>query len=194
MGRKKSVKQEMRVRRLRRHKLGMNGSQLINPEKFNFWKENLFAALHQWFWSLVGKQIFEQLSNFLTQPHNWQIDAFSCWIQLSGPMMALLSKGAQLGNDCLSLPPPKRDLLQVISQLCRYQPGPVSCVPKWHSLIPITWESHGHTRPHFQALTYEAYPSWSDFTETKELFSTETQVITIFSWSVLIESCFFLYS
>lgn len=121
MGRKKSVKEEMRVRRLRQHKLGMNGSQLINPEKCNFWKENLFTALDQRFQSLVGKQIFEQLSNFLTQPHSCQIDAFSCWIQLSGPTMALRSKGEQRGNNCFSLPPATCDLLQVFCHLFRWQ-------------------------------------------------------------------------
>jgi len=78
----------------------------------------------------VGKQIVEQLSNFLTEPHSWQIDAFNCWIQHSGPTMALLSKGAQLGNNCLSLPPPKCEFLQAFCHLFRYQSARVTPEPK----------------------------------------------------------------
>lgn len=128
----------------------------------------------------------KQLSNFLTQPHSRQIDALSCQMQLAGPAMASLSKGAQLRNNRLSLPPPKCDLLQVSCHRFRCQPGHVSRVLKQHNLIPITWASHGHTRPHSQALKHNPHGLTQQRAQD-ELLSTETWAITIFSRLVIIQ-------
>lgn len=129
----------MRVRRLRWHKLGMNRSQLINPGKCNFWKENLFPAWDRGFRSLVSKQILEQpkLSHAATEVIN---DVLSCWTE---PWDV-----AEVGNSP-SLPP--NGAHYRFSVTCS---GVIVC------LIPMSWASHGHTEPTLDTKPIPPGLSW----------------------------------
>lgn len=144
------------------HKLGTNGRQLINPEKCNFWKENLFPARDQRLRSLVDKQVFETFS-CSHGGDKWMSCRTEPW-------------GWGRGGDSLSLPK-----MGLVTSLLSPVQVPAVC------LIPITefpWP--GHPRAHQSPPSIQS-PSLPVWVGRKELISTETQVIAIFPWAALIQ-------
>lgn len=104
-----------------------------------------------------------KLSHAAPQLTNWCIELLNAapWAH-----DGLEEQRCAAGKNCLSLPPPTCDLLEVFCHLFRYQPGGVSSACKQHSLIPIIQASHEHNRPNSEALIYEAYPSWPELART----------------------------